>query len=115
VLLVEVDPEVRGVVGHFLASIACEVIACANGEEALRALAAQDVGLLLTDILLGAGLRGTELADAALALRPGLPVLLMSGYSGELLEEPQGRELLRKPFTRTDLEQAIARMLHVAQ
>jgi CheY-like chemotaxis protein len=115
VLLVEDDPEVRGVVGHFLASIACEVIACANGEEALRALAAQDVGLLLTDILLGAGLRGTELADAALALRPGLPVLLMSGYSGELLEEPQGRELLRKPFTRTDLEQAIARMLHVAQ
>jgi hypothetical protein len=39
----------------------------------------------------------------------------MSGYSGELLEEPQGRELLRKPFTRADLEQAIARMLHVAQ
>jgi CheY-like chemotaxis protein len=115
VLLVEDDPEVRSVVGKFLASIACEVIACADGDQALQALAVQDAGLLLTDILLGAGLRGTELADAALALRPGLPVLLMSGYSGALLEEPQGRELLRKPFTRADLEQAIARVLDAAQ
>jgi hypothetical protein len=39
----------------------------------------------------------------------------MSGYSGALLEEPQGRELLRKPFTRADLEQAIARVLDAAQ
>ena len=115
VLLVEDDPEVRSVVDRFLVSIACEVIACADGEQALQALAVQDVGLLLTDIMLGAGLRGTELADAALALRPGLPVLLMSGYSGELPDEALGGELLRKPFTPADLEQAIARVLDAAQ
>jgi len=116
VLLVEDDAEVRRVVRNFLASSAHEIIDCANGEEALRVLASgQRIDLLLTDILLGAGLRGTELGDAARALRPALPVLLMSGYSGELLDEPQGRELLRKPFTRADLEQAVARALSAIQ
>ena len=116
VLLVEDDAEVRGVVQKFLASMACEVTACADGEEALRVLASDpSIGLLLTDILLGAGLRGTQLADAAHALWPGLPVLLMSGYSGALLDESHVRDLLRKPFTRADLEQAIARVLHGAQ
>ena len=116
VLLVEDDSEVRSVVGKFLASIACDVIACAGGEEARRVLASDPgIDLLLTDVLLGAGLRGTELADAARALRPGLPVLLMSGYSGELLGEPRDRELLRKPFTRGDLEHAIAKVLNATQ
>lgn len=116
VLLVEDDPEVRSVVGKFLGAIACEVIACADGEEALGVLATDSgIDLLLTDILLGAGLRGTELVDAARALLPRLPVLLMSGYSGELLDEPLGRELLRKPFTREELERAIAKVLKVAQ
>ncbi|MGO4392394.1 PAS domain S-box protein [Variovorax sp. M-6] len=116
VLLVEDDAGVRSVVRQFLASMDCEVTACAGGEEALRVLASgQAVDLLLTDILLGAGPRGTQLADAAHTLLPGLPVLLMSGYSGELLEEAHVRELLRKPFTRTDLEQAISRMLDGAQ
>ncbi|MDM0065056.1 PAS domain S-box protein [Variovorax sp. J31P207] len=116
VLLVEDDPEVRSVVARFLDAMAFEVTACADAEEALRMLATdQPVGLLLTDILLGPGLRGTELADAAIALRPGLRVLLMSGYSSELPGEPRGRELLRKPFTRADLEQAIARALESSQ
>ncbi|MDM0037530.1 PAS domain S-box protein [Variovorax sp. J22G21] len=115
VLLVEDDAEVRSVVQRFLASMACEVVACADAEEALRVLASEsDIGLLLTDILLGAGMRGTELADAARTRRPGLPVLLMSGYSSELLDEPQGRELLRKPYTRIELERAMARVLNAA-
>ncbi|MDM0107733.1 PAS domain S-box protein [Variovorax sp. J22R24] len=116
VLLVEDDPEVRRVVRNSLASMACEVIDCANGEDALRVMAAgRHIDLLLTDILLGTGLRGTELSDAARSLLPELPVLLMSGYSGALLEEPQGRELLRKPFTRADLKKAIARVLNATQ
>ncbi|MDM0078612.1 PAS domain S-box protein [Variovorax sp. J2P1-59] len=116
VLLVEDDPEIRSVVGSFLASMACEVTECANGEEAMHTLASnQDIDLLLTDILLGVGARGTELANAAHVLRPKLPVLLMSGYSGELLHESEGRELLRKPFTRADLEHAMARVTNAAQ
>jgi len=116
VLLVEDDAEVRSVVEKFLASMACEVVACADAEEALRVLASDPgFGLLLTDILLGAGMRGTELADAVRTQLPGLPVLLMSGYSSELLDEPQGWELLRKPYTRTELERAMVKVLSAAQ
>ena len=116
VLLVEDDAEVRSVVQKFLAAMACEVIACAHAEEALDVLASDaGIGLLLTDILLGTGMRGTELAAQVNTHRPGLPVLLMSGYSSGLLAEPQAWELLRKPYTRAELERAMAKVLNAAQ
>jgi CheY-like chemotaxis protein len=116
ILLVEDDAEVRNVVHQFLAAMACEIVATDNAEEALRVLASDPgIDLLLTDILLGAGKRGTELADAALASRPGFPVLLMSGFSSELLYTPSDRELLRKPFTREQLRQAMTRALRATQ
>ena len=116
VLLVEDDAEVRSVVEKFLAAMACEVIARPDAEEALRVLASgQDIGLLLTDVLLGAGMRGTELADVVRTRWPDLPVLLMSGYSSELLEGSHGWDLLRKPYTRIDLERAMVKVLRAAQ
>ena len=112
VLLVEDDAEVRAVVQRFLASIAAAVTSCINGEEALAVLqgdAAFD--LLLTDIALGTGMRGTELARAARNLRPGLPVLLMSGFASGLLDAPPEFELLHKPYTRQELARAMAKVL----
>ena len=117
VLLVEDDADVRAVVHTFLDALQCHVTACASGEQALLALesgAAFD--LLLTDIALGAGMRGTALAAQAQARRPGLGVLLMSGYSAELLEadrdSPPAWELLRKPCTRAELARAMARVVN---
>jgi len=113
VLLVEDDAEVRRVVDQFLTSMACEVIPSTDAADALRVLASSDarIDLLFTDIMLGTGKRGTELADAARAMRPGLPVLLMSGYSSGLFDAPPHRELLRKPFTRAELRQAMMRAM----
>ncbi|KQY86863.1 MULTISPECIES: PAS domain S-box protein [Roseateles] len=115
VLLVEDEPEVRAVVMNFLRTLGCEVQALATAEAALEELAA-DAGyrLLLSDIALGAGLRGTQLAALAQQRQPALAVLLMSGYSSELLDanEASAWELLRKPFTREDLARAIARVLN---
>ena len=116
VLLVEDDTEVRRVVHAFLEALGCRVSSAASGEQAL-AMLAQVPGfeLLLTDIALGAGMRGTRLAAEAQALMPPLSVLLMSGYSSELLEadrdSPPNWELLRKPFTRLELARAILRVL----
>jgi len=116
VMLVEDDPEVRAVVKTFLDGFGCSVTACASGEQALLVLdggAAFD--LLLSDIALGAGIRGTELARQAQQRQPALAVLLMSGFSSELLdadrESPPSWELLRKPYTREALAEAIARVL----
>jgi CheY-like chemotaxis protein len=112
VLLVEDDAEVRSVAQRFLAALGCSITACANGEQALRELGGQvGIDLLLTDIALGTGMRGTELATAARQRLPELPVLLMSGYASALLEAPSGWDLLRKPYTRAELGRAMARVL----
>ena len=72
--------------------------------------------LLLTDIALGAGMRGTRLAALAQQRHPNLGVLLMSGFSSELLAAdgaaPPAWELLRKPCTRAELARAVARVVN---
>jgi PAS domain S-box-containing protein len=116
VLLVEDDADVRDVVRAFLDSLGCRVTQASSGEQALLALGPDaDFELLLSDIALGAGMRGTRLAELAQQRLPRLCVLLMSGYSSELLladrDSPLGWELLRKPYTRADLAAAIAKLV----
>ena len=119
VLLVEDDAEVRKVVLTFLDKLGCRVVSVASGEEALLALApGAAFDLLLTDIALGPGLRGTALAMEAQRRFPRMGVLLMSGFSAELLEadreSPPSWELLRKPYSRGELARAIASVMGAA-
>jgi len=107
VLLVEDDAEVHSVVRAFLGALHCEVTAATNGERALEVLAPEaDFDLLLTDIALGPGARGTQVAREAQRRFPDLAVLLMSGFSAELLaadrESATTWELLCKPYGRAD-------------
>jgi len=116
VLLVEDDADVRQVMRRFLETLDCAVTEATSGEQAMLLLdAGRRFALLLSDIALGAGMRGTELAAKAQALRPELAVVLMSGYSAELLDadrdSPAARELVHKPCTREELAGAIARVL----
>lgn len=119
VLLVEDDADVRPVVQNFLDTLRCDVTSCVNGEQALVALqSGATFDLLLTDIALGAGMRGTKLAAMAQEQQPALRVLLMSGFSAELLEadrdSPPSWELLRKPYSRAELARAIASVINAA-
>ncbi len=117
-LLVEDDGEVRTVVRRFLEGFGCEVTTAANGEQALLALGGPaDVGafdLLVSDIALGTGIRGTELAARVQERLPGIGVVLVSGFSPELLDADQHApphwELLQKPFSREEFASAIARV-----
>ena len=116
VLLVEDDAEVGVVVRNFLDTLRCKVTVAASGEQALIALGTDATfDLLLTDIALGAGMRGTDLAAQAQKRFPKMAVLLMSGFSSELLDadrdSPRSWELLRKPYTREELARAIARVV----
>ena len=60
-------------------------------------------------------LTGTQLAREIGALRPGMPVILMSGYGGDDLAQRAGgagvREILRKPLQKSVLADALARVL----
>jgi CheY-like chemotaxis protein len=116
VLLVEDEPEVRKVIGTFLEALGVKFTVAPNGEHALAWLKNDgDVDLLLTDIALGPGLRGTDLARLAKEHDPDLAVLLMSGFAAEVLEAEGEQalpwELLRKPCSREELAAALARAL----
>lgn len=74
-----------------------------SGSEALDILARNsEVGVIITDYAMP-GMTGLELADRARALRPGLPVLLATGYgelpNGDVSDLPR----LTKPFQQADL------------
>ncbi len=116
VLLVEDEAEVRAVAQHFLGALGCKVSVAASAEQALLALGPDaSFDLLLTDIALGAGMRGTQLAALAQQRFPAMAVLLMSGFSAELLDadrdSPPTWELLPKPYSRDELGRAIARVV----
>ena len=112
VLAVEDEAEVRQVLLRFLEALHCEVTVARSAEEALQLLDPDDpVDLLLCDIALGAGLRGTELARRATDLVPGLAVLLISGFPQAAPDTADRWELLRKPFRREELARAMARAL----
>jgi PAS domain S-box-containing protein len=116
VLLVEDDLEVCAVVRRFFEGFDSVVTTAPNGEHALIVLGLTSrFDLLVSDIALGSGMRGTELAAQVQQHLPDIKVLLMSGYSAELLDadrtSPTAWELLRKPFSREELAQAAARVL----
>ncbi|MBC7583025.1 MAG: response regulator, partial [Tardiphaga sp.] len=114
-LVVEDDELVRNYVITNLVSLGYRVHTANNATEAL-AMVRQGLAfdLLFTDIVLGAGINGRQLADAIHALRPGLKVLYTSGYTENAIVHhgrlDAGIRLLTKPYRRADL----ARMLRLA-
>jgi CheY-like chemotaxis protein len=112
VLLVEDETDVRNIVRRQLESLGHKVLVAEADTEAL--LLIQGPGapdLLLTDVVLATGMNGIDLADAARKLRPGLPVIFMSGYTAvpDALQRIRetGSPLLSKPFTTPQLERAV--------
>jgi PAS domain S-box-containing protein len=111
VLVVDDDAAVLDLAVHHLTALGYRVLSAQSGEAAMELLAragAPRVDLLFTDIVMPGGVNGLALAARARALRPGLRVLLASGYSDDLLPggagpPPDGVDVLAKPYRRTDL------------
>ncbi len=118
VLVVDDEPVVLRAVGRQLRSLGYEVLEAGSGGAALERLAQHRgaVDLLLSDVLMP-GMNGPDLVRRVQALRPGTPVLLMSGYYGDDLPDSPSLALsvplLRKPFTRDELAAAVAAALAV--
>jgi CheY-like chemotaxis protein len=85
VLLVEDEALISMMVSDALSEVGFEVHEAATADEALRYIGeGHAVDVLFTDINLPGGMTGAELAQAARALKPGLPVVYASGrYRGD--------------------------------
>jgi two-component system cell cycle sensor histidine kinase/response regulator CckA len=108
IVVVEDEPGVRSLVERILERAGHRVLAFADGSAAADTLADPSVlvGLLVTDLVMP-GPSGIEVARRARRDRPGLPVLLMSGYAADALRAEgiaeETIDLLAKPFSAADL------------
>jgi PAS domain S-box-containing protein len=108
VLVAEDDPFVRSYAVTCLSSLGYRVIEAVDGREALQQLNdGAQADILFTDVVMPGGINGWELAERARQIRPGLKVLLTSGYALETLAErgrlPPGVIILNKPYRKAEL------------
>ncbi|WP_293903964.1 ATP-binding protein [Phenylobacterium sp.] len=111
VLLAEDDVQVAELVEAMLRDLGHEVQLTENAEAALAVLrSGAAVDLLLTDLIMPGDKSGVDLAREAVKLRTALPVILSSGYTGDVLHaaEETPWPLLRKPYGPEQLARAIA-------
>jgi PAS domain S-box-containing protein len=116
ILVVDDEEAIVAVTSEVLKNLGYEPHACADGNAALAAFgtAPERFQAVVADELMP-GLTGTELARALHGPRPGLPVILMSGYIGPMLSERAFAagitEVLKKPVQSREIASALARAL----
>jgi CheY-like chemotaxis protein len=116
VLVVEDEPAIRELVRRTLESAGLVVIEAENGRQALDifALGGEPPKLVVSDVIMPV-VNGRELSDALADTHPNLPVLFMSGYTGDdvlarsLL--PETAAFIQKPFAPEDLLSRVRGML----
>lgn len=106
ILVAEDNADLRQMAAVQLSSLGYRVLEAQNGEEALAILADQvEVDLLFSDIVMSGKLTGHGLAHQARKYRPGLKVLLTTGYAEKASTGGnEAREyVLPKPYRKREL------------
>jgi CheY-like chemotaxis protein len=120
VLLVEDDEVFRSLTRQMLEEHGYRVLTAKDGKSGLETIQANDgsVHVVLTDVVMR-GVSGPEMVRKLRQSHPGIRVVYMSGYTGELIAERDvldtGIALLEKPFTRAALLKAIDAALGVSK
>ena len=110
--MVEDDERVRQLTITRLKLIGYQVLEASDGPKALDILTRdRAVDLVFTDLIMPGGMSGGQVAARARQLRPGIKVLLTSGYAEELVHgddlEREQLKVLRKPYHQADLVAAL--------
>ena len=115
VLLVEDESIVRNFVTLVLERENFIVLPASNGAEAIEVSRNHiKIDLLLTDVRIGGGMNGIELAEHIVRENPGIKVLVMSGYPDTEIEAAKKHlPFLSKPFTHADLTSRVRTVLEI--
>jgi signal transduction histidine kinase len=116
ILVVEDEAGVRDLAGEFLRAAGYKVLEAHDGEDALEVVARYSgwIDLLLTDMVMPR-MSGKKLAEHLRLTRPGLKVVLMSGYAqfnAEGAEPSPDSMMISKPFSMTSLVEKMDEVLH---
>jgi signal transduction histidine kinase/CheY-like chemotaxis protein len=112
VLVVEDNEMVRSLIVGMLGTFGYRVVEAGSPGDALRAAAdpGTRIDLLVTDVVMPE-MNGRELSGRVRELRPGLPVLFVSGYTQDVAipvgESEEGVRFLKKPFTVGEFLEAV--------
>ena len=108
VLIVDDNEDVREVSAVIVGSLGYEVLTAGDAAEALELIHThRSIELLVSDIVMSGGIDGFELARRARVLRPGLAILLMSGYPAGGVAVACEFPVIRKPYRREELARRI--------
>lgn len=103
ILVVDDEPQIRDLGGRILSRLGYQVLTERDGRGALELLDRRnDVALVLTDLIMP-GMGGWELVARLQERSPRPAVVVMSGYSEDLVGEVRDAAFLPKPFTATEL------------
>jgi CheY-like chemotaxis protein len=106
VLVLDDDDSVVSVLASCLQH--CRVTACIDPHDALAVIEHDPVDALIVDFLMPA-MPGDEVIRRARALRPDVPVVIVTGFAAAARTLGlQKVHILEKPFTRTELLKAVA-------
>jgi len=104
ILIVEDDAPVLGLTRRTLEALGYEALTSSNPKEALTIARKhpEQIHLLITDVILP-DMSGKELATEISKIRPGIPILYMSGYTADVIAPhgilDEGIHFIGKPFT----------------
>jgi len=108
VLLVDDNDAVRATTAAYLRDAGLAMLEAADAAQALRVLDAGAVDAVISDIVMPGEMDGMGLADAIRATRPGLPVLLVSGFSERTaVAHARGFPVINKPYGLPELERRL--------
>lgn len=110
VLVLEDEAAVRQTICEQLHLLGYLTLEASSGEQALDLLAASaEIDIFISDLMLPGGMSGAEVVNTARKLYPHLTLLLISGQDLRPSHNPALPDvaLLRKPFTRAQLAQAL--------
>ena len=115
VLVVEDDDSVRVLVVDVLKELGYRVVEAVDGTEALPIIEGKGrIDMLISDVGLP-GMNGRQLAEIAMAARPSLKVLFITGYAATAASRADflapGMEMITKPFSIDDLAQKVREIL----
>ena len=113
-LVVEDEPQLLQMITSVLGRLGYVVVTATSGQEALSLVEGGEAfDLLLTDVVMPGKIGGFELARRVRALRPDIPVIYTSGYTGFTASEMGEVQapLLQKPAPPSELAEVIAAAL----
>lgn len=117
-LLVEDDALVRDTVALMLEEEGFEVVVAGDAEEAIRLVRdGLNAPVIVTDVDLGAGPSGADLADVLHLLRPDVRVIFITGRGTPLANRARDEReaILPKPFESAALSGLVRRMTAASQ